>query len=37
MRLSAVVYSSFKHCVARGDLSPDWGGDIGEILGRFGE
>jgi putative transposase len=30
-------YSSFKHYVARGDLPPDWGGDIGEMPGGFGE
>jgi putative transposase len=30
-------YSSFKHYVARGDLPPDWGGDVGELAGSFGE
>ena len=30
-------YSSFEHYVARGDLPRDWGGDLGEIRGSFGE
>ena len=30
-------YNSFKHYVARGDLPPDWGGDVGELPGNFGE
>ena len=30
-------YSSFKHYVARRDLPSDWGGDVGEMLGQFGE
>ena len=30
-------YSSFKHYVARGDLPQDWGGDLGEMPGHFGE
>jgi len=30
-------YSSFKHYVARGDLPADWGGDLGEMPGSFGE
>ena len=30
-------YSSFKSYVARGDLPPDWGGDMGEIEGEYGE
>jgi hypothetical protein len=28
---------SFRNYVARGDLPADWGGDIGEISGSFGE
>jgi putative transposase len=30
-------YSSFKNYVAHGDLPPDWGGDIGELKGEYGE
>jgi putative transposase len=30
-------HSSFKRYVARGDLPLDWGGDLGEISGSFGE
>jgi putative transposase len=30
-------HSSFHHYVARGDLPEDWGGDIREISGAFGE
>jgi len=30
-------YSSFHRYVARGDLPVDWGGDVREITGRFGE
>lgn len=30
-------HSSFKNFVARGDLPEDWGGDIGELSGDFGE
>jgi len=30
-------YSSFHQYVARGDLPFDWGGDVGEIPGNFGE
>jgi putative transposase len=30
-------YSSFHRYVKDGLLSPDWGGDLGEIQGRFGE
>jgi hypothetical protein len=30
-------YSSFKHFAARGDLPRDWGGDLGEMSGKFGE
>ena len=30
-------HSSFKRYVARGILPPDWGGDLGEIAGTFGE
>ena len=30
-------HSSFHPCVRRGDLPPDWGGDIREISGSFGE
>jgi putative transposase len=30
-------HSSFKQFVARGDLPLDWGGDVGEISGTFGE
>jgi putative transposase len=36
-RVSDWPYSSFKHYVARGDLPPDWGGDVGELAGSFGE
>jgi putative transposase len=30
-------YSSFHRYVASGDLPADWGGDLGEIAGDFGE
>ncbi len=30
-------YSSFRHHVARGLLPPDWGGDVADITGAFGE
>jgi putative transposase len=30
-------HSSFHHYVARGDLPEDWGGDLREIDGSFGE
>ncbi len=30
-------YSSFRHYVARGLLPPDWGGDVADITGAFGE
>ena len=30
-------HSSFHQYVARGDLPPDWGGDMREIRGEFGE
>ena len=30
-------HSSFKPYVARGDLPPDWDGDVSEIAGKFGE
>jgi putative transposase len=30
-------YSSFHRYVARGDLPIDWGGDVGELTGEFGE
>jgi putative transposase len=30
-------HSSFLRYVARGDLPPDWGGDLGEMDGTFGE
>jgi putative transposase len=30
-------HSSFHHYVARGDLPEDWGGDIREMRGAFGE
>jgi putative transposase len=30
-------HSSFSRYVARGDLPPDWGGDMGEVAGDFGE
>jgi putative transposase len=30
-------YSSFKRYVARGTLPADWGGDIGELPGAYGE
>jgi hypothetical protein len=36
-RVSDWPYSSFKHYVARGDLPPDWGGDVDELTGSFGE
>jgi putative transposase len=30
-------YSSFHQCVARGELPEDWGGDMRELAGSFGE
>jgi putative transposase len=30
-------YSSFKQYVARGDLPPDWGGDVRSLTGEYGE
>jgi cytochrome oxidase Cu insertion factor (SCO1/SenC/PrrC family) len=36
-RASAIGYSSFHRYVARGLLPPDWGGDVAEIAGAFGE
>jgi putative transposase len=30
-------YSSFHRYVVRGLLPPDWGGDVAEITGAFGE
>jgi putative transposase len=30
-------YSSFHRYVSRGDLPIDWGGDVGELTGEFGE
>jgi putative transposase len=36
-RVSNWPNSSFHRYVARGLLSPDWGGDIAEITGAFGE
>ena len=30
-------HSSFKNYVARGILPQDWGGDVGEMMGSFGE
>ena len=30
-------HSSFKHYVARGELPRDWGGDVAEMPGSFGE
>jgi putative transposase len=30
-------YSSFHEYAARGDLPPDWGGDMQDIPGKFGE
>ena len=30
-------HSSFKQYVARGMLPQDWGGDLGEMIGSFGE
>ena len=36
-RVSDWRHSSFKNYVARGDLPPDWGGDVGEFKGEYGE
>jgi hypothetical protein len=36
-RVSDWPYSSFHRYVARGDLPIDWGGDVREIAGEFGE
>jgi putative transposase len=36
-RVSDWPYSSFHRYVARGILPPDWGGDLRDIPGRFGE
>ena len=30
-------HSSFKEYVARGDLPPDWGGDVKNLTGEYGE
>jgi putative transposase len=30
-------YSGFHRCVQKGLLPLDWGGDVGEITGQFGE
>ena len=30
-------YSSFKQNVERGDLPPDWGGDVRTMTGEYGE
>ena len=30
-------HSSFHRFVAKGLLPPDWGGDVGEVVGAFGE
>ena len=35
--VAAVPYSSFQRYVKNGLLPADWGGDVGEIEGRFGE
>jgi putative transposase len=35
--VSAWPYSSFHRFVRNGLLPQDWGGDLGEIEGRFGE
>ncbi len=37
MRVRDWPYSSFHRYVARGDLPEDWGGDMKEIAGAFGE
>ena len=36
-RVADWLFSSFHRYVASGDLPVDWGGDIGEITGNFGE
>jgi putative transposase len=36
-RVSNWPYSSFHRYVARGLLPPDWGGEVAEITGAFGE
>jgi putative transposase len=36
-RVSDWPYSSFHRYAARGDLPIDWGGDVREIAGEFGE
>ena len=36
-RVADWPHSSFHRYVARGDLPEDWGGDIREISGSFGE
>jgi len=36
-RVSNWPYSSFGNYVARGELPEDWGGDVGELAGDFGE
>jgi putative transposase len=36
-RVSDWPYSSFHRFAARGDLPADWGGDVGDVPGRFGE
>jgi putative transposase len=36
-RVADWPHSSFHRYVARGDLPMDWGGDMGEIVGTFGE
>jgi putative transposase len=36
-RVCDCPHSSFKNFVSRGDLPPDWGGDVSEFKGDFGE
>jgi putative transposase len=36
-RVSDWPHSSFSRYAARGDLPPDWGGDMSEVVGDFGE
>jgi len=36
-RVSDWPYSSFHNFVARGDLPSDWGGDVRDVVGSFGE